>query len=123
MGADLEHRADPVRRAVDRARGRSDPGGGRDVAPPAERPAPRCGRGGAGGDSDRDAVRAISPWALAHEARGHEGGAPRVVGACARSARREDDLLVRGRVAPLMYTRTRAREPGWEGDRDGTRWD
>src|SRR5438874_182300 len=40
MGADLEHRADPLRRAADRARRPVDHGDRRLVAPPAERPAP-----------------------------------------------------------------------------------
>ncbi len=43
--ADLEHRADPLRRRADRVRGRGDPGGRRPVAPAPERAAPRRGRG------------------------------------------------------------------------------
>ena len=45
LGADLADRADPLRRAADRARGRGDQGGRRHLAPPAERPAARRGRG------------------------------------------------------------------------------
>ena len=45
VGADLEHRADPLRRGADRACRRGDPRGRGRVAPAAERPAARRGRG------------------------------------------------------------------------------
>ena len=45
VGADLEHRADPVRRRADRARRRVDSRGRRHVAPPPERTAARRSRG------------------------------------------------------------------------------
>ena len=45
VGADLEHRADPVRRDADRPRRRGGARGGGDVAPPAVRAAPRRRRG------------------------------------------------------------------------------
>src|SRR5262249_23447905 len=51
--------------------------------------------GGARGCSDGDAVRAVAPGSLAHQARGHEGGAPRACGAGARPADGEDDRLAR----------------------------
>ena len=73
---DLEHRADPVRRAARRARRRSDPRGVRDVASTAERPVARRCRGRARRRTDRHGVRAVAARPLAHEARGHEGGAP-----------------------------------------------
>ena len=51
------------------------------------RAAARRGRGGASRGSDRDDVRPEPARPLAHEARGHEGGAPRALGAGARPAR------------------------------------
>ena len=92
MGADLEHRADPVRRRADRARRRGDPRGRRAVAPAAERPAARRGRGRARRHPDRDALRPEPARPVTHEARGHEAGAPRAVGAGARRARVEGNL-------------------------------
>ena len=74
---DLEHRADPVRRGADRARRRVDPRGRRHVAPPAERAAPRRGRGLPRRHPDGHALRPEPARPLAHEARGHEGRAPR----------------------------------------------
>ena len=59
------------------------------VAPPAVGAAPRRRRGRAGGNPDRDAVRSVPAWALAHEARGHEGRAPRALGAGPRQADHE----------------------------------
>ena len=47
------------------------------------------------GHPDRDALRPEPARALAHEARGHEGGAPRAVGAGPRPARLEDDRAAR----------------------------
>ena len=44
LGADLADRADPLRRAADRARGRGDQGGRRHLTSSPERPAPRRGR-------------------------------------------------------------------------------
>ena len=46
------------------------------VAPSAERPAARRRGGRARGHPDRDALRAEPARPLAHEARGHEAGAP-----------------------------------------------
>ena len=92
---DLEHRADPVRRAAGRARRRSDPRGERDVAPTAERPAARRRRGRARGRPDRHGVRAVAARPLAHEARGHEGGASGAVGPGTRSTDLEDDGGIR----------------------------
>src|SRR5207244_976291 len=40
---------------------------------------------------DGDALRPVPPGPLAHEARGHEGGAPRAVGTGTRSPSLEDD--------------------------------
>ena len=67
MGADLEHRADPLRRRAARARRRGDQGGRRNVAPVAERAVARCGRGRAGGRSHGDGLRAVAPGPLAHQ--------------------------------------------------------
>ena len=53
VAADLEHRADPLRRGADRARRRGDQGGRGRLAPPAERAAARRGGGRAGGRSRR----------------------------------------------------------------------
>ena len=74
-------RADPVRRPPDRARRRVGARGLGHVAPAPVRAAPRRRRGRAGGNPDGDAVRSVATRALAHEARGHEGGAPRALGA------------------------------------------
>ena len=101
MGADLEHRADPVRRDADRARRRIDQGGRRQVAPPAERPAPRCRGGRARRRADGDAVRPVAARALAHEARGHQGGASRAVRPGARPPHVEDDRPRRWRLDPF----------------------
>ena len=84
VGADLEHRADPVRRDADRLLRRGDPRGGGDVAPAAVGAAARRGRGLACGRADGDDVRAEPAWPVAHEARGHARGAP---GAGRRRAR------------------------------------
>ena len=104
VGADLEHRADPVRRGADRARGRVDPRGRGRVAPAAERPAARRGRGGARGRPDGDDLRPEPARPLAHEARGHEGRAPRAVGSGARPAGGQDD---RAASPPASEARSR----------------
>ncbi len=54
------------------------------VAPAAERPAARRSRGRARRRADGDGVRPVAARPLAHEARGHEGGAPGAFGARAR---------------------------------------
>ena len=64
-----------------------------DVAPAAERAAARRGRGLARRRADGDALRPEPARPLAHEARGHEAGAPRAVRSGARPARLEDDRL------------------------------
>ena len=79
VGADLEHRADPVRRGADRARRRVDPRGRGHLAPAPERAAPRRRRGLARRHSDGDGVRPEPARPLAHEARGHEGSPSRAV--------------------------------------------
>ena len=50
------------------------------IAPTAERAAPRRGRGVARRDPDGDGLRPEPARPLAHEARGHEGRAPRALG-------------------------------------------
>ena len=57
------------------------------LAPPPERAAARRGRGLPRGCADGDALRPEPARPLAHEARGHEGGAPRARRAGARPAR------------------------------------
>ena len=47
------------------------------------------------GRADRDAVRPEPPWPLAHEARGHEGGAPRARGRRSGQPRLQDHRLGR----------------------------
>ena len=101
VGADLEHRADPVRRGADRAGGRVDPRGRGRVPPPAERPAARRGRGRARGRPDGDALRPEPARPLAHEARGHEGRALGAVGSGARPAGGQDDRPSRRRLVPV----------------------
>src|SRR5256714_1340287 len=91
VGADLVDRADPLRRRADRARRRGCARGGRRVAPAAERPAARPGRGVARRRADGDALRPVAAGPLAHEARGHEAGAPGARGTRARRAGDEDD--------------------------------
>ena len=81
--------------APDRARRRVDPGGRRHVAPPPERAAARRGRGLARGCAHGDALRPEPARPLAHEARGHEGGAPRARRPGARPPRRPRDRRAR----------------------------
>ncbi len=56
-----------------------------------QRPAARRRRGRPCGHSHGDALRAVAARPLAHEARRHEGGASRAVGASARPVGVEDD--------------------------------
>ena len=84
---------------ADRPRRRGDPRGRGRLAPPPVGPAARRRRGLAGGRADGDALRPEPPRPLAHEARGHEGRAPRAVGRGARPARVEDDRARRRRRA------------------------
>ena len=121
MGADLEHRADPVRRGADRARRRGDPRGRGHVAPAAVGPAARRRRGRPRGHPDGDDLRAEPARPLAHEARGHEARAPRAVGARARPAGVEDDRVAEltqqrpGSLStPIPSTSTSTTSPGCE---------
>ena len=95
VGADLEHRADPVRRDADRLRRGGDPRGRGHLAPAAVRAAPRRRRGLARRRPDGDGVRPEPARPLAHEARGHEARASRALGAGARPAGVEDARLAR----------------------------
>ena len=90
---DLVDRADPLRPRADRAVRRGDPRGDADVAQAAVGPASRRGGGLARGRADGDAVRPEPARPVAHEARGHEGGAPRARGAGPRPAHSEDHRL------------------------------
>ena len=98
VAADLEHRADPLRRRADRAGRRVDQGGDERFAPPAERAAARRSGGCTRRRPYGDVVRAVTARPVAHEAGGHEGGAPRARGSSARQARVEDDRASRGRL-------------------------
>ena len=84
-----------------------DPRGRWHGAPAPLRPAPRRSRGVARRRADGDAVRPEPPRPLAHEARGHEGGAPRARRRRARPARVEDDRLGRERRRALTVLTAR----------------
>src|SRR5204863_536236 len=73
------------------AGGRVDRGSRRHLAPVTERPAPRRSRGRPRGRPDGDAVRAVPPRPLAHEARGHEGRASGARRPSARPPSGKDD--------------------------------
>ena len=79
LGADLEHRADPLRPGADRSLRRGMPRGRRHLAPAAVGPAARRGRGRPGRCPDRDDVRPEPARPLPHEARGHARGASRAL--------------------------------------------
>ena len=87
LGADLEHRADPVRLCSDRSLRRGLPQCRRHLAPASVGAAARRGRGGESRGPDRDDVRPEPARPLAHEARGHARRAPRALRAGARPAR------------------------------------
>ena len=89
---------------LDRLLRRGDPRGRRRRAPPPVRSAARRRRGLPRRGSDRDALRPEPAWPVAHEARGHEGGAPRARRRGARPARLEDDRLGRSRRRALSLT-------------------
>ncbi len=76
VAADLEHRADPLRRRADRAGRRIDQRGDERLPSPAERAASRRSGGCTRGRAYGDVVRAVTARPVAHEAGGHEGGAP-----------------------------------------------
>src|SRR5262249_23781587 len=73
------------------------------VAPASVRTAPRRRRGGAGGSPDGHVVRSVPARALPHEARGHEGRAPRALGAGLRPA--DDEGFAGLRVTPAQLRR------------------
>src|SRR5262249_44472221 len=78
------------RRAADRSRGGVDPRDRGHVPPAPVGAAPRRGRSRTRGNPDGDGLRSVLARALAHEARGHEGRAPRARGAGARHSDDED---------------------------------
>ena len=90
LGADLEHRADPLRSRADRPLRRGLPRCRRHLTSVAVGAAARRRRGCACGRPDGDALRAEPTRALAHEARGHARRASRARGRGARPTRRRD---------------------------------
>ncbi len=112
VGADLEHRTDPLRPEIDRLRRRGGAGGVRDLAPASFRAVARRGRGVTSGHPDGDALRPEPPRALAHQARGHERRAPRAVGASARPAGVEDARFARLGSPARVASPTRGTDTG-----------
>ena len=107
VGEDLVDRADPLRRDAARLLRGLDPRGRGHGAPAPLRPAPRRSRGVTSRGADGDAVRPEPARPLAHEARGHEGGAPRARRLGARPPGVEDDRLGCERRRPLTVLTAR----------------
>ena len=108
LGADLEHRADPVRPGADRPLRRRVPRRRRHLASAAVRAAPRRRRGRPRRRADGDAVRAEPPRPVPHEARGHARRAPRARRRGARPAGRQHD-----RPGLLRSVEARRSPAGW----------